>query len=93
MSVLISAPIGMAIIQYSNLNHACDFVSCDYFVRCYFCYGSSKFLVNFLNMNIFTYIHVHWKKSAGSLSLFVSADFAVNVIDAANRRNPTNNQT
>ena len=24
MSVLISVPIGMAISQYSNLNHACD---------------------------------------------------------------------
>ena len=37
------------------------FVSCDYFLRCYFCYRSSKFLVNFLSMTIFTYIHVHWK--------------------------------
>ena len=26
MSVLISVPIGMAISQYSNLNHACDYV-------------------------------------------------------------------
>ena len=26
MSVLISVPIGMAISQYSNLNHACDHV-------------------------------------------------------------------
>ena len=28
MSVLISVPIGMAISQYSNLNHACVIVAC-----------------------------------------------------------------
>ena len=30
MSVLISVPIGMAISQYSNLNHACANKTCVY---------------------------------------------------------------